>query len=253
MGTEKLDVAFIKQAANAAESVPVQEEKKDEVPVNPSPQKPDPKETVTKPQPMPVHPHTIPTDEFGWRPVPSMRPIPILVRDKPDGGREYKTCIIGIIEDMNNYLDLISLIESLTQEDSLTAYYHTPGGNALVGLRLYEAFRACKGSTHGVIVESAASAGAMSISGMDTIEMGPYSFFMYHWSSQNIGGHSMNVEQVTNAWNQYLDKYARETVSRGLITEEEYTSMRESCSDVYVTKQQMIIRTDGTPPQFSGD
>lgn len=128
------------------------------------------------------------------------------------------------IEDSSYYQNILDRIELLTENDEVSIYIDTVGGNLEGCLALCDALQSSPAEVTGIITNKAYSAGAFIALCCDNIEVRPYARMMLHSFTGGFGGKDHEIELDYNFNKKYIRQFLHNCVE-GFLSEEEIDAM----------------------------
>lgn len=161
---------------------------------------------------------------------------PVYVEETTEGSRHYSAYLIGPVEDVDKYIDLIDTLEKMNESDVYTIYIDSPGGYIASGGLISSAISSAKGKVYTVARGLCASAAALihTAAKPGYAAVAPTGILMYHMSSHGDGGLSTGIR--TRAENQvrYVNEVLlRRAVNLGYLLPEEFERLQGG-DDIFV-------------------
>lgn len=150
---------------------------------------------------------------------------PVYVKVNPDGSRVFTAYITGIINDVNDYLDLIDTLFSAHENDKYYIYIDSPGGMIAAGSVIASAIDASAAEVFTIARGLCASAAALIHSAAKpghnlVTEM---AVMMYHMSLHSDQGNSVQIEQRAHDQVRYVNEILlSKALADGHLTAEEF-------------------------------
>lgn len=170
----------------------------------------------------------------------------VTVRPKPEGGRLYSISIqdgIGAIED---YWDILNALAIAQPEDEIVMTVVSPGGNLETATLICSAMERCQAPITAIASGICASAGSFIWSCADKCVSTWNAYIMYHMSSNLAWGKTTIKVDESNALVEFVKKILHDySVSKGLLTEEEYKKIVEENGTVWILGADMQKRIGG--------
>lgn len=165
--------------------------------------------------------------------------------EKQDNGLLFTAYISGPITEVNNYADLLDVLLTAENTDTIVIYIDSPGGMIASGGLIASAIHHCKGTVKTVARGLCASAAALihSAAKPENTSVSPMAVMLYHMSSHSDMGVSTGIS--ARAKNQV--KYVNETLlvkakEDGHITDAEYARIQAG-EDIIVPADEWNKRT----------
>lgn len=128
------------------------------------------------------------------------------------------------IEGPDYYRDLLSRLESLSENDAIELIIDSIGGDLDGCIAICDAIMATPASVTGILVNRAYSAGAFIALCCDNLEVRPYARMMLHTYRGSFGGKDNEVDSDYNFNKAYIRKFISDC-SYGFLTDEELDQM----------------------------
>jgi ATP-dependent protease ClpP protease subunit len=150
--------------------------------------------------------------------------------------------IDGDIEEASKYRELMQILISMSEGDTLELMINCFGGYLHTTTMLSNMIRSCKGDVHGVLNGVAMSGGSILLLSCHSVEVMPHSQFMAHTSSGfDHGKLSDKVKSVQSSVKQLRDLY--QDVYYGFYTVEEIEDILEG-KDSYLEYEEICERLE---------
>jgi ATP-dependent protease ClpP protease subunit len=160
--------------------------------------------------------------------------------------------LFGVLSITNDYLKLISLLHTVTDDFVIHIYIHSPGGSIAVGSNILTAMARCKAQivTHNIGI--AASCGSLILSFGDKIEVADNSITMFHNALQGSRDsvHRL-LSQTQHTITMVMDLFTR-MKNIGVITEEEIEGIVKRGEEYYLTAPTMVQRLKAANIWYDG-
>lgn len=171
---------------------------------------------------------------------------PVYIKKTEDGNLIITAYITGPVEENLKYLTLLELLEHMTENDRAYLFIDSPGGMVSTGAVIASAIDSCKGHVTGIARGFCASAASLIWSACHTCVASPLAVFLYHMSSHFDFGNSVAIQERATILVEYVKNcLLKVALSKGHITEEEYTIILKSKEDVIIPAPVMINRLSG--------
>lgn len=128
------------------------------------------------------------------------------------------------VEDSSYYQNILDRMEMLGEEDEVTAYIDTIGGNLEGCIAMCDAIQSTPALVTGILTNKAYSAGGFVALCCDNLEVRPYARMMLHSFSGGFGGKDHEIELDYNFNKKYIRSFLHNCVE-GFLTEEEIEAM----------------------------
>ncbi len=163
---------------------------------------------------------------------------------KTDDGLKIHCYMIGFIDTIDKYVDLINVLEYGVDETSeVIININSPGGYLNTGAMVASAIENSKAHVTTVATGLCGSAAALIWSSGHTCEFSEFSTFLFHMSSHSACGQpSTAIKQEADLLIGYVNQILLVAKDKKHITEDEYYEISVNGSDIYVTADQMKQR-----------
>jgi|694.fasta_scaffold01034_8 ATP-dependent Clp protease protease subunit len=105
--------------------------------------------------------------------------------------------INGIIEDEDDFVDLIDCLYQGKPNENIYIHLNTPGGRLDITMQLLNAIKASEATVVGIADGQVMSAGSIILFACPNISIMPYSYLMMHDGSEGLGGKmNENIKQA---------------------------------------------------------
>lgn len=170
---------------------------------------------------------------------------PVFIYKNKEGGLVVTAYITGQIRDVNEYIDLLDILEVMTENDKIYIYIDSPGGYVATGAAIASCIDTCKGKVFCIARGLCASAGSLAWSAGHVCIAGPMANFMYHMSSHMDFGNSEGIRSRAAAQVEYVKKCLLSVAAKkGHITEDELERIAVGRENVFISSQDMNQRLD---------
>ena len=165
----------------------------------------------------------------------------------PGGAKHYSCYITSTIEDIDNYLDLLEALASMTEQDTMSIYIDSPGGFVCSGVIIASFIVRCKGTVTTIARGLCASAGSLIWSAGQVCIAEPFALFMWHMSIHGDNGNSLKIKNDAQTQVEYVKNILLNvSLKKGHLTEEE---VEKICTDPdyvrWIPADEMIKRMAG--------
>jgi ATP-dependent protease ClpP protease subunit len=177
--------------------------------------------------------HTVDIDTIFEKDYPA-----ITIED----GNNFKTTIhiCKEIEGPEKFIEILSVINSAEEGDTIIFNLNTPGGRSDTTIMLLDALDDCKALLIGKVSGEVASAGTMLLMAMDEIQVATWGNLMIHNYSQGMFGKGGEIAKRMKFEIPHLSKMYHSLYSDFLTEEEIDTVVNDG--DIYCDKQDILIR-----------
>lgn len=165
--------------------------------------------------------------------------------------QNYAYFLDGDIVEPSEYRELMQVLTSMQEGDTLDLMINCFGGYLHTTVMLSGAIRNCKGHVHGILNGVAMSGGSIIFLSCHSTEVMPHSTFMAHTAiAGNYGKLSDSVRSVTSSAKQLEVLY--KDVYRGFYTEEEIEDILDG-KDSYIEFEEICERLDKREELFKNE
>lgn len=154
--------------------------------------------------------------------------------------QEHVVYLYGPIESAENYIEIVNILDTMSESDVMNLHISTPGGDVDSAIVIIHAIRRCQGNVIGHADGQVMSAGVPIFLSCKQYAINPFATFMIHDGS--YGSHSKANEHVKSA--QAFSSLLRKVFSEILIpvfNEDEINQILDGI-DLYVTADDMRDR-----------
>lgn len=128
--------------------------------------------------------------------------------------------IVDEIGDVREFLDLINILKTAEEHDTIFIYLNTPGGNLYTAIQIISAMRQSHATVITCLEGEVASAGTLIFLAGHKYVVNPNCTFMIHNYSHWVGGKGNEVAIRVRYSEQYFHKLATDLYGRFLTAEE---------------------------------
>lgn len=177
------------------------------------------------------------------------RYCPLLIEQKPDGGKRIVAYLFGRIKDVPAYIDLVELLLAAEPNDDFVLLIDSPGGYISGGSIIASAVDMSQANVITKCVGLCASAGALILNSAkkENIGIDTGCRVMYHMSSHVDSGNSLGIRDRANDQVRYVkDVLLAKAVEDGTLTQEEMNELLENQSkEFFLTQTEFDRRLKG--------
>lgn len=152
----------------------------------------------------------------------------------------YHFYIIDEIGDPQSFLDLINILKTAEEHDTVFIYLNTPGGSLQTTVQILSAMRQCTGTVVTCLEGEVCSAGTLIFLAGDKHIVNANCTFMIHNYSSWGGGKGNEVALRVRYFEQYFRTLAFD-LYKGFLTDEEIESVMEG-KDYWMDSNSVIER-----------
>lgn len=148
--------------------------------------------------------------------------------------------IIDEIGDPRDFLDMINIIKTAEEHDTIFIYLNTPGGSLQTTIQILGAIQQCQGTVVTCLEGEVCSAGTLIFLTGDRHIVNQNCTFMIHNYSQWLGGKGNEVALRVKYSEQYFRKLAYD-LYKGFLTDDEIESVMQG-KDYWMDSEEVIAR-----------
>lgn len=168
---------------------------------------------------------------FG-SPIPQHRAFPV--------GIVHNFYIYDGIEELIEYTDMITILDTATENDIVNIYLNTPGGDVYTAISIIHAIMRTDANVITHADGLVASAGTLIYFAAPTRAINHYSTFMFHDASTGMSGKLNENTKYIQSLTKLIERMAYELYSP-YFTEDEISEILEG-KDYYCDSDEMIAR-----------
>lgn len=166
------------------------------------------------------------------------------VLDNDKGGKDYIARITGIIGDISQYVCLLEYLATMKENDNITIYIDSPGGQINTGVTICTHIAYCQGVVTTYACGTCASAGSLIWSAGHVCLVAPTASLMWHMSSHMDLGNSIAIRNTAACQVEFVKKVLlNASCKKGHITQEEVDRI---CTDpdytIWISAKEMQQR-----------
>ena len=125
-----------------------------------------------------------------------------------------------------DYRELISILFSAEESDTVNLFFNSPGGNLDAALAIIEAINHTKATVSAILLGSCHSAASMIMLYCHNVFVTNSSYMMIHTASYGSSGNTSNVKAHTDFTFKQVDKLLDDTYE-GFLTKEELLNVKK--------------------------
>lgn len=171
--------------------------------------------------------------------IPMPRPFggmpPVITRSKrTDGvdGIHVTVQLVGEIGPITQFLELIEVLDTATENDEVEIVIDTPGGDVYTTSAIVERMENCRGNVITTASGMVASAGSFLWFYGKEKRVNRWAKFMIHCSSHGDFGRSLSILETSERLVKFMKELGLEMLGAGLITRAQYVEAFENKADV---------------------
>lgn len=159
--------------------------------------------------------------------------------------------IIDEIGESDEYLDLINVLKTAEQQDTIFVYLNTPGGNLFTAIQIMSAIRNTAATVVTCLEGEVCSAGTMLFLCGHKQIVNPNCSFMIHNYSAGIGGKGHEIASHVAFRNEYSRKLMND-IYVNFLTTKEIEEVLDG-KDIWLSSDQVIERLEKKDSLMSSD
>lgn len=140
----------------------------------------------------------------------------------------------------DKYLELINILKTAEQHDTIFIYLNTPGGFLKTAIQIMSAMKQSNATVITSMEGEVCSAGTMIFLAGDKYIINPNSTFMIHNYSAWFGGKGNEIASRANYYNEYAKELMND-VYKDFLTEQEISDVLEG-KDIWLSSKSVIAR-----------
>ncbi|MEX3984253.1 ATP-dependent Clp protease proteolytic subunit [Paraburkholderia sp. EG287A] len=138
------------------------------------------------------------------------------------------------------YDELCHELRQMGEEDSVTMYINSPGGNLMGGLAIIQAMQDCPATIRTVLHPVALSVSALIFLSGDEYEVPSFGQLMLHHYADRIEGKGHELRAEVDATEKWFESFSRD-ICRGFVTDAEMADLLAG-RDVWLLGEDIDIR-----------
>ncbi len=158
----------------------------------------------------------------------------------------------GISYLLHEYMNLISVINSVNEDYDIHFYINSPGGVLDTTYPIISALHNTKAKVITHNTGLAASCGSLILCCGDEIEIFSASCTMFHMSASGGYGNTSTILADSALTIQMIDYLGEMFIARGVLTEAEFKNITENEREYYFNKSQMDARLESAGILYKG-
>lgn len=160
---------------------------------------------------------------------------PVFKDIQDDGSIYYSAYICGGISSLNEYQNLMMVLMSASDKDTVHIYIDSPGGDLSTGAALSSVIENSKAHVIGEATGLCASAGSLVLGACKEMRATDFATIMYHMSSHLDWNNSARIKENAEFMVNYTkDKCLAVAQRRGIITEDELNDIVNKYKEVWI-------------------
>lgn len=169
------------------------------------------------------------------------RSTPIHVKAKEDGGTTYTTIISGPIMSPTEYYNLINILNTATDKDTVIIKLSSPGGSVEIGVIICNAIFNSKATVITQAIGITASIAAVIWCCGKRKSISPTATLMFHMPSSFTFGKTADIEEQSGHMQTYFKALLKSITSR-ILTDQEYDQMVNGRRDIFISYSELKAR-----------
>lgn len=160
---------------------------------------------------------------------------PVIIRkQKANGDKGYDITIqlVGEIGPITQYLEMLDVLDTATEDDSVEISIDTPGGEVYTAIAIVERMENCKADVTTNASGLVASAGTFIWFYGDKRIVSRWARFLFHCSSHGDMGRTLSIHETSEKMVKYMKELGLQMLGAGIITRAEYVAAFENKKDV---------------------
>lgn len=185
----------------------------------------------------------LPNNKVIFMPKPFGGMVPtISFFKKQGGGRVIKVQFSGEVGPIQQYLELLQVLDYATEKDDVKIYIDTPGGDVHTAQLIVERMTSCRANVTTIASGLVASAGTFIWFHGKNKLVEPWARFMFHSSLHSAAGKSLSIYESSENLVQYMKAVMMTLVQEGILTGAEYDRVFGKKSNVELSARQVRAR-----------
>ena len=170
------------------------------------------------------------------RPFGGGVPPVITVCPKADGseGVHIDVQITGVISNIYQFLELIQVLDSASEKDTIDIRLDTPGGCVFTTQALLERMNSSKATVTTVASGLVASAGTFLWFFSKNRRVEELATFMFHSASHCDTGKSLTIHETSDKMVKYMEKTVKAMIAAGILTRDEASRIFRQKKDLFL-------------------
>ena len=166
--------------------------------------------------------------------------VPIVTTAKPEGGFHSVVHITDEISEPREYLELLTVLNSATEEDTIIFNINCPGGRLDTTLMVVDAMHNTLANTIARITGEAASAATMIMLAVDNLECSDFGSAMVHYYSGGLYGKGNELKSRMDFEVKHMPRIVQ-SYYKGFLTKKEIKALIGG-EDFYMDKEEIEAR-----------
>lgn len=138
----------------------------------------------------------------------------------------------GVIGPITQFLELLEVLDTATENDEIVININTPGGDVYTTMNLVERMENCKAKVITVASGLVASAGTFLWFYGQERRVNRWARFLFHCSSHGDFGRSLQIQETATQLVKFMKELGLQMLGAGIITHAEYVAAFENKADV---------------------
>lgn len=166
-------------------------------------------------------------------------------RGEGEAGNKITVRLVGEIGPITQFIELLEVFDSATENDEIELVLDTPGGDVYTTANLVERMTNCPAKVITTASGTVASAGTFLWFYGDERRVDRWAKFMFHCSSHGDFGRSLAILETSEKLVKYMRGIGTDMLGAGLLTREEYVRAFENKADVWLSGDIVQKRING--------
>jgi len=167
--------------------------------------------------------------------------MPFSVQTIPHTSVEYKIHINGELVDHAQIEDVITVLDLAEEQDRVTIYLSSPGGNVDVGNSIVHAMEKCRAEIYVVGSGSICSMAPFILFSADGFELEPYTSVMFHSISFGNYAEGVDVEKYAKFVNRKAKQMFTDRLE-GFFSKEEIDNILDRKDEIWMDADEFVER-----------
>lgn len=159
-----------------------------------------------------------------------------------EGGVDVTVQLVGEIGPLTQFLELIDVLDTATENDRIDIMIDTPGGDVYTTQHIVERMTSCKAQVTTIASGLVASAGTMIWFFGKNKRVDRWAQFMFHCSLHGDWGKSLQIQENSENLVNFMKNLLMLMLEQGVIDGREYDAMIKDKADVTLSGSEMRKR-----------
>ena len=168
-------------------------------------------------------------------------------------GEHITVHLVGEIGPITQFLELLEVLDTATEDDEVEIMIDTPGGDVYTTATIVERMENCRGHVITTASGLVASAGSFLWFYGRERRVNRWARFLIHCSSHGDMGRSLSILETSERLVEYMKELGLEMLGAGLITRAQYVEVFENKADVELSAEEVkarlakVFKAEATP------